>query len=107
MSQEITHETPLEAAPEKVWQALSDPALRDRWLAPAEVAPHHGGPIAVEVIESDPPHRLRVAWSNADGELQSEVTFTVTPRQAGSHLRIVHTGLGVRPAETAQLRMAA
>jgi len=102
---DIVHETPLDAAPETVWKALENDDLRDAWLAPAEVAAEQGGPIDCQVIEADPPHRLRVAWNGADGALRSEVTFTVTPRDGGSHLRIVHTGLGVRPVS--DLKMAA
>jgi uncharacterized protein YndB with AHSA1/START domain len=105
MSDDLVHEAPLDAPPETVWKALEDAELRDAWLAPQEVPPEQGGPVDCEVIEADPPHRLRVAWNNSDGTLQSEVTFTVTPREGGSHLRIVHSGLGV--AGATGLKMAA
>ena len=104
MSDDLVHEAPLDSPPETVWKALEDADLRDAWLAPSEVPAGQGGPIETEVLEADPPHRLRVAWNGADGGLQSEVTFTVTPREGGSHLRIVHRGLGAR-ANT--LKMAA
>jgi uncharacterized protein YndB with AHSA1/START domain len=107
MSDEITHEAPLDAPPETVWRALEDETLRERWLAPADVPAGQGGPIDCEVIEAEPPHRLRLAWSSRDGALQSEVTFTVTPRQGGSHLRIVHSGLGAKAAPVSNLKMAA
>ncbi|HET9161770.1 MAG TPA: SRPBCC domain-containing protein, partial [Caulobacteraceae bacterium] len=97
----------LDAPPEKVWRALEDQTLRERWLTPADVPADRGGPIDCQVIEADPPHRLRVAWSNPDSGLRSEVTFTVTPREGGSHLRIVHTGLGVTSHTLSSLKMAA
>src|SRR5215218_2079378 len=98
MSEDVEYEADLEASPETVWRALEEPDLRDRWLAP-QTAP--GGPIDCEVIEADPPHRLRVAWRN-DGEVDSQVEFTVTRREGGSRLRIVHHGLNV-----SDLKMAA
>ena len=107
MNDEVIHETQLDAPPEKVWRALEDPRLRDRWLAPAEVSADQGGPIETRVIEAEPPHCLRIAWSNRNGALQSEVTFTVTTRQGGSHLRIVHSGLGVTAHPLTSLKMAA
>ncbi|MDB5451793.1 MAG: ATPase [Caulobacteraceae bacterium] len=106
MTDEIALETELEAAPEKVWRALEDPVLRRAWLAPDETAPEQGGPIDCEVIEADPPIRLRVAWRGRD--LDTQVEFTVTPSEAGSRLRIVHSGLGrVRRASGSVMKMAA
>ena len=110
MSETITHDASLDAPPETVWKALEDADLRKAWLAPAEVPPDQGGPIDCQVIEADPPHRLRVAWNNADGSLQSEVSFTLTPREGGSHLRIVHSGLvrgSLGSIAGADLKMAA
>jgi uncharacterized protein YndB with AHSA1/START domain len=73
----------LEAPPEKVWRALTIPALRERWLgadAPAEP----------EVIAAEPPHRLSWSWRE-DGEPDGVVTFTLTPTESGgTALRLVH-----------------
>ena len=104
MSEEITVETELDAPPDKVWRALEDADLRQAWLAPDEIAGAQGGPIDCEVIEADPPHRLRVAWRGPG--LDSEVEFTVTPSEAGSRLRIVHSGLGRMP-DTSTMKLAA
>jgi uncharacterized protein YndB with AHSA1/START domain len=106
MTDEIALETELDAAPEKVWRALEDADLRQAWLAPDAVPTEQGGPIDCEVLEADPPTRLRVAWRGRG--LETQVEFTVTPSEAGSRLRIVHSGLGrVRRASGFAMKMAA
>lgn len=103
MSDDLKFETDLDHAPETVWRALEEPALRDAWLAPHD-AP--GTPIAVEVLEADPPNRLKVSWRGADGTLNSQVVFDIARTDFGSRLRIIHSGL--RPANDANpLKMAA
>ena len=106
MTEDIEYETDLEAPPETVWRALEEPDLRDAWLAPASVPADQGGPIDCEVLEADPPHRLKVAWRSRDGALDSEVVFSVSPTEAGSRLRIVHRGLKAANDPT-EMKMAA
>ena len=106
MTDEIEYEADLEAPPETVWRALEEPALREAWLAPASVPAEQGGPIDCEVLEAEPPHRLKVAWRNADKSLDSEVEFNVTRTDGGSRLRIVHSGLKAANDAT-EMRMAA
>lgn len=85
-AERVTVECALDAAPEKVWRALSIPAYREAWLLP------EGEPtrFSAEVVEAVPPHRLRLNWreGDAEGEL---VTFTLeaTP-DGGTWLRLVH-----------------
>lgn len=75
---EFTLETDLEASPETVWRALSEPALREAWL---------GG--TGEVVEVLPPEQLTL---RCDEDAPSGlVTFTVRPAEkGGAHLTIVH-----------------
>ncbi|MFO1013494.1 MAG: SRPBCC domain-containing protein [Caulobacteraceae bacterium] len=94
MSEDLVVETDLQATPEKVWEALSEPG---RWLIandlPADkfsVADAPGAPDC-EVIESRPPSRLAVTWRT--GGLDSIVTFDLTEIPDGTRLRIVHSGL--------------
>ena len=106
MTDEVEYEADLEAPPETVWRALEEPDLRKAWLAPQSVPAEQGGPIECEVLEADPPHRLKVAWRNADKSLDSEVEFNVARTDGGSRLRIVHSGLKVGGGTT-EMKMAA
>jgi uncharacterized protein YndB with AHSA1/START domain len=96
----VVVETDIEAPPERVWRALSEPELAGAWLAPGEMSTEPGDrftldddgrKIDCEVLEAEPPTRLRLGWRESDGEVASEVTFTITPTPAGgAHLRVVH-----------------
>jgi uncharacterized protein YndB with AHSA1/START domain len=78
----------LDEPPEKVWRALTEPALLDRWLAEAKDK--------AEVVESQPGKSLRLTWRDRDadgGLVESDVTFTLTPMiGGGTRLRLVHDG---------------
>ena len=106
-AERVTVECALDAAPEKVWRALSIPAYRDAWLLPDGNAER----FSAEVVEAVPPHRLRLSWREGDaaGEL---VTFTLeaTP-DGGTWLRLVHDRVAIQVpipanANTAMLRAA-
>lgn len=75
----------LNEPPEKVWRALSIPALREHWLPGAAlVAPE---PTAV-TSEHEVSYRMREA---APPYLESTVTFRITPNgTGGTCLRIIH-----------------
>ncbi len=129
MSETIITEADLDAPPEKVWRALTEPALLASWLAPNDVTAEEGarfaietmpetGPVECEVVEADPPHEFRVRWRGGEaepGQPASEVAFQLTPTEAGGTLlRIVHSGLQrlvIAPANDAEtvmtLRLAA
>lgn len=129
MSKDIVVETDLDAPPEKVWRALTEPEFLATWLAANDVTPQEGarfsiaampetGPVECEVIEADPPHEFRIRWRGgeaATGVPSSEVAFTLAPNAAGgTFLRVVHSGLQTlvgAPANDAQpvmtMRMAA
>jgi uncharacterized protein YndB with AHSA1/START domain len=71
----------LEAPPEKVWQALSIPAFRERWL-PAEV----------EAVSSIPGEEVRYRLKEEEPPfLESVVTFQLAPNEGGTELRIIHS----------------
>ncbi|HXQ10311.1 MAG TPA: SRPBCC domain-containing protein [Caulobacteraceae bacterium] len=84
----IVVDTDLDEPPEKVWRALTEPEVLDRWLAEAKDR--------AEVVESEPGKRLRLTWRDRDadgGLVESEVTFTLTPMiTGGTRLRLVHDG---------------
>ena len=79
--------------PERVWQALTDPALLARWLMPndfkpvtghaftfrTEPVPQHGfdGVVHCEVLTLEPPRLLRFSW--ASGILDTVVSWSLVP----------------------------
>ncbi|MBM0229124.1 SRPBCC domain-containing protein [Micromonospora sp. ATA51] len=79
--------------PAKVWRALTDSDLLARWLMPNDFRPLPGhrftfhtqprpgqgfdGVVHCEVLEIDPPRRLRWAWRG--GRLDTVVTWTLAP----------------------------
>lgn len=104
--EDLVFECELEAAPPKVWRALTVPAYVAAWLMPGYVDAHTGtgfsfegevsgltGRVDCEVLASEPPHRLRYAWREHHPErtVASVVTFELDPtKDGGTHLRIVH-----------------
>ena len=108
-AEDVVVETDLEAPPETVWRALTEPALVAAWLAPTDILPEEGarfrlgsmpdagGAVECEVLSADPPHEIRYSWRDADMDPRdpaSEVAFVLTPtRDGGTFLRVVHSGL--------------
>lgn len=98
----------LDHPPEKVWRALTEPALLAAWLLPNDIAAEEGRrftlrgapgtdqPVDCEVLAADPPRLLRYSWRSRDPEAQpldTVVTFTLDNTEAGgTRLRIVHSG---------------
>jgi uncharacterized protein YndB with AHSA1/START domain len=90
--------------PEKVWQALTDPAAITEWLMPNDFEPRVGhkftfrthpapgfnGIIDAEVLEINAPKRLVYTWCN--GKLKTRVTWTLQPTADGTRLILDHTG---------------
>jgi len=108
----------LDAPIDKVWRALSDPALLAQWLLPNDIVAEpgarfalagsatEGGTIACEIIESNPPRRLSFSWKTdasktggAEKPLDTVVTFELERREeGGTRLRLFHDGFVV-PAD--------
>jgi len=99
--------TYIAAAPEKVWQALTDPDMTEKyWFGFRVAADGKAGdymtaksPAGKEVhhdviLESDPPRRLAYAWQplykEMEGERPSRVTFELAPFKGQTRLTIVH-----------------
>ncbi|PGH41084.1 ATPase [Micromonospora sp. WMMA1996] len=92
--------------PAKVWRALTDSDLLERWLMPNDFRPalgHHftfrtvarpgqrfDGVVHCEVLELDEPRRLRWAWRG--GSLDTVVTWTLVPEGRGTRLFLEHAG---------------
>jgi uncharacterized protein YndB with AHSA1/START domain len=92
--------------PEKLWRALTQPHLIEQWLMKNDFKPvvghsfslrgDWGGVLDCEVLALEPNRRLSYTWNFASDDaaldLKSVVTFTLTPTQAGTHLRMEQSG---------------
>lgn len=85
--------------PEKLWRALTQPHLLAEWLMQSDFALNPGhkfrftaqwGAVDCEVKEVEPNRVLAYSWE-AHG-LESVVTWTLTPRESGTQLRMEQTG---------------
>ena len=91
--------------PEKVWRALTDPALLAEWLLPAidlrlepgaaftfrtQPYPNWDGTVSCRFVEIEPHRKLSYTWSVPF--LETVVTFTLTPTASGTRLSIVQSG---------------
>ena len=84
-NQQLQFEYEIDAPPDKVWRALSEPAFRQRWLPDSDIADPEpivskaGETIAFRLREDDPPF------------LESVVTFHIGENaDGGTCLKVVH-----------------
>jgi uncharacterized protein YndB with AHSA1/START domain len=104
-SESVSLEFDLQHAPEKVWRALTDPALMAEWLLPvvdfklqrgaaftfkAQPQPGWDGIVNCRVVEIDPSRKLSYNW--VVGDIDTVVTFTLTPTRSGTRLSLVQSG---------------
>ena len=101
----IAFELDLPHGPEKVWRALTDPALLTEWLLPvtglkldpgaaftfnAPPQPGWDGLVNCRLLEIEAQRKLSYTW--AVGAMDTVVTFTLTPTPAGTRLSLVQSG---------------
>jgi len=100
----VVIERELPHPPEKVWRALTQTSLIKEWLMDNDFQPavghkfqfrstpmpHWNGIIDSEVLVVDPNKKLSYSWGSLG--LESVVTFTLTPTDAGTHIRMEQTG---------------
>ncbi|MCB0130312.1 MAG: SRPBCC domain-containing protein [Caldilineaceae bacterium] len=104
-SDAIAFEFDLRHAPEKVWRALSDPRLLAEWLLPvvgfelepgaaftftAQPQPGWDGLVHCRLLEFELHRMLSYAW--VVGDIDTVVTFTLTPTTSGTRLSLVQSG---------------
>ncbi|MGC1634579.1 MAG: SRPBCC domain-containing protein [Candidatus Acidiferrales bacterium] len=89
---------------EKIWRALTQGPLISEWLMKNDFEPKMGhkfsfrsepvkgwdGVIDAEVLLLEPHSRLSYSWATMG--MASTVTWTLTPTQGGTHLRMEQTG---------------
>ena len=101
----IAFEFELPHASAKIWRALTEPALLAEWLLPVidlnltpgaaftfrrDPLPGWDGIVNCRVLEVDAPRKLRYAW--VVGDMDTVVTFTLTPVDSGTRLGLVQSG---------------
>ena len=117
----IVIERNLDHLPEKVWRALTEGALLERWLMlgdflpvvghrftlRAEPVPNWNGVTEGEVLIVEPVERLVYRWRTAgaagDG-LKTTVSWTLSPTPTGTLLRMEQSGF--RPQDEPNYRGA-
>ena len=106
-AESISFEFDLRHPPEKVWRALTDPALLTRWLLPVidfelepgaafafKTQPQAGwdGTVNCRILEIEAQRKLSYTWVVGDDWLDTVVTFTLTPTASGTRLSLVQSG---------------
>ena len=104
-TESLSFEFDLHHLPEKVWRALTDPALLAEWLLPAvelqlapgaaftfKTQPYPGwdGTVNCRFLEIEPLRKLSYTW--VVGDMDTVVTFTLTPTASGTRLSLVQSG---------------
>jgi uncharacterized protein YndB with AHSA1/START domain len=88
---DLVFEYELDAPPEKVWRAISNPAFRDKWL-PNEAL------VSAEPVSSQAGEEVRYSMRESEPPfLESVVTFQVRRNaDGGTKLRIIHDLVSAR-----------
>ncbi len=106
-TESISFEVELDHLPEKVWRALTDPVLLAQWLLPVvdlklergaaftfKTQPHPGwdGTVNCRMLEIEAGLKLSYTWVVGDMEINTVVTFMLTPTASGTRLSLVQSG---------------
>ena len=104
-TESLSFEFDLHHLPEKVWRALTDPVLLAEWLLPVvalelepgsaftfKTQPYPGwdGIVNCRVLEIEAQRKLSYTW--VVGEIDTVVTFALTPTASGTRLSLVQSG---------------
>jgi uncharacterized protein YndB with AHSA1/START domain len=103
----LSLEFDLQHLPEKVWRALTDPVLLTEWLLPVvelklepgaaftfKTQPYPGwdGTVNCRLLEIEAQRKLSYTWVVGDMDINTVVTFTLTPTASGTRLSLVQSG---------------
>jgi uncharacterized protein YndB with AHSA1/START domain len=103
-SRTLVIEREMSHPPEKIWRALTEGPLIEEWLMTNDFQPVVGhrfsfratpvknwnGVIECEVLVVEPHARLVYSWGALG--LESAVTWTLTPTESGTHVRMEQSG---------------
>jgi len=103
----LSFEFELKHPPAKVWRALTEPELLAEWLLPTldlklergaafklKTQPYPGwdGIVNCQFVEIEPQRKLSYKWVVGDMEIDTVVTFTLSPTPSGTLLSLVQSG---------------
>jgi uncharacterized protein YndB with AHSA1/START domain len=104
-TESISSEFDLPHPPEKVWRALTDPVLVAEWLLPvvdfklergaaftltAQPQPGWDGIVHCRFLEIEA--RRTLSWTWVVGDIDTVVTFKLSPTASGTRLSLVQSG---------------
>jgi len=104
-TESLSFEFDFQHPPEKVWRALTDPALLAEWLLPTigfklergaaftfNTQPVGGwdGIVHCRIAEIETQRKLTYDWGV--GDMATVVTFTLTPKASGTRMSLVQSG---------------
>jgi len=106
MQKEIKHTWHFNQSPQEVWEYLTKPELLEQWLTKTDFQPIVGNKfrftdksgkiIYCEVLEVKPFTKLSYLWqypsANDNKLFDSKVVWTLTPKEHGTELQLVHNG---------------
>ncbi len=102
----ISFDFDLQHSPQKVWRALTDPALLAEWLLPVvdlklepraafkfrtQPFPDWDGIVNCRMLEIETQKKLSYTWVVGEA-LNTVVTFTLTPTDSGTRLSLTQSG---------------
>ena len=104
-TESISFEFDLHHSPGKVWRALTDPELLAEWLLPVvgleleqgaaftfRTQPQPGWDGIVHCRFREIEAQRKLSWSWVVGDIDTVVTFTLTPTASGTRLSLVQSG---------------
>lgn len=100
--EQVRREVEIDAGPEEAWEAISDPAVLERWLADqVDLEPVEGSPATFTVDGEERPgtvervvagRELAFTWEREPGDA-SVVRFELIPCVSGTRVRVTETRL--------------
>ncbi|HWD37364.1 MAG TPA: SRPBCC domain-containing protein [Fimbriimonas sp.] len=99
MKEKIKFEVVYPHSPERVWQALTDPAQLTQWLMPADFKPITGSKFSFasknlvikgEVLEAEEGKSLTYTWDDGQDGAAGVVAWKLQPTDGGTKVTLEH-----------------
>jgi len=106
MNEKITFEAFYPHSPARVWEALINPEALSKWLLPTNFRAQPGvqsefkmssKAVQATVLEISQGEALKLLWDDGEAGSPSVVTWTLTPKDGGTHLKLEHAAAESEP----------